>query len=366
MRIGILTLPLHTNYGGILQAYALQTVLERMGHEVVVFDTPKVHHLPVWKMPFAYPKRIIQKYILRKDLKIFSELSYNRTYPIVSQYTQPFINKYIHRLEINNFSTLDGKDFDAIVVGSDQIWRPMYYPHIENAFLDFTKTWNIKRIAYAVSFGTGEWEYTKRQTLRCANLAKKFDAISVREDSGINLCHQYLGVFAQHVLDPTMLLTKNDYISLIKLAKTPQSKGTLLNYILDETEESKKVISEIVKEKDLIPFRVNSYYEDKKASITERIQPAVETWLRGFMDAELVVTDSFHACVFSILFGKPFIVIQNKKRGEARIYSLLKMLGVTGNTIKDCFEYTSIDSKRLSDWILKSYDYLQKQLTYVV
>lgn len=366
MKIGILTLPLHTNYGGILQAYALQTVLERMGHEVVVFDTPKVHHLSFWKMPLVYPKRMLQKYVLGKNLRIFSEQYYNRTYPIVSQYTQSFIDKYIHRLEIKDFSILRNKGFDAFVVGSDQIWRPMYYPHIENAFLCFAKNWNIKRIAYAVSFGTDQWEYTKIQTSRCADLVQKFNAVSVREDSGVNLCHRYLGIVAQHVLDPTMLLTKDDYVYLVELAKTTQSKGTLLCYILDESEESRKLILEVAKERKLIPFRVNSYYENKQASCSERIQPPVETWLRGFMDAELIITDSFHACVFSILFGKPFIVIQNKKRGEARINSLLKILDLKGNHVKNYVEYTLTNSKKMSDWVLKSNDYLQKQLSYVV
>lgn len=93
MKIGILTLQLHTNYGGILQAYALQTVLERMGHEVVVLN--KRHHLllPIWKWPYSYPKRIIQKYILGRGGRVFFESYYNRTYPIVSQNTELFIDK---------------------------------------------------------------------------------------------------------------------------------------------------------------------------------------------------------------------------------------------------------------------------------
>lgn len=68
--------------------------------------------------------------------------------------------------------------------------------------------------------------------------------------------------------------------------------------------------------------------EDWSAPLAERIQPPVEQWLRGFMDAELVVTDSFHACVFSILFHKPFVVVGNKERGLARVKSLLKMFGL--------------------------------------
>ena len=136
MRIGILTLPLHTNYGGILQAYALQTVLERMGHEASVITTPNKAELPVWKWPYSYPKRMIRKYILGKNEPVFFESYYNRVYPIVSQYTLQFINKYIHCFEVGKLLDLKEKDFDAFVVGSDQVWRPMYYPtRIENVFI---------------------------------------------------------------------------------------------------------------------------------------------------------------------------------------------------------------------------------------
>ena len=97
MRIGILTLPLHTNYGGILQAYALQTVLERMGHEVVVFDTPKKSTLPpLWKLPLSFAKRILLKSMGRID-RIFIERYNNRVQPIVTKEIQPFIDEQIHR-----------------------------------------------------------------------------------------------------------------------------------------------------------------------------------------------------------------------------------------------------------------------------
>lgn len=335
MKIGILTLPLHTNYGGILQAYALQTVLERMGHEVVVIDTPNVKPNPSL---FTLSKRVVKR-LLGKRVGVFSERYHNTTYPIISQYTQPFIDKYIHRKVVNSPEELQESDFDAIVVGSDQIWRPKYYGKIENAYLAFAKGWHIKRIAYAASFGTDEWEYTEEQTKECGELLKKFDTVSVREASGVQLCKEHFGVEAKHVLDPTMLLTKEDYIRLIEAAGTPKSKGSLLNYILDETPEKCALIEKIAKGKNLKPFRVNSRVEDHTAPLEERIQPPVEQWLRGFYDAEFVVTDSFHACVFSILFGKPFIVVGNKVRGMARFESLLKMCGLEDRLILNINEY---------------------------
>ena len=349
MKIGILTLPLHTNYGGILQAYALQTVLQRMGHEVVVIDKAQYRQLKLYKKPFVYTKRLIKKYIFRKNIRLFSEQYYNQTYPIVSQYTQQFIDKYINRIEVDDLTTLQEKDFDAIVVGSDQIWRPQYYPKIENAYLDFAKSWNIKRIAYAASFGTDKWEYTSKQTRCCAELLRKFNFVSVREDSGMKFCRERFGVEVEHVLDPTMLLDVEDYIGLIQDSNTSKSKGTLLNYILDETQEKKDLIAKIAKEKSLIPFSVNSNVENLTLPVEVRMKISVEQWLRGFHDAEFVITDSFHACVFSILFNKPFIVLGNKKRGMARFHSLLQIFGLEDRLIFDVdFKIGKVN--KMIDW----------------
>lgn len=342
MRIGILTLPLHTNYGGILQAYALQTVLERMGHNVVVFDTDKHWSLPLWKAPLSYGKRILKNLLGRKSV-IFAERKANREYPIISKNTQQFIDKYIHRLVVNDLNTLQEKDFDAIVVGSDQIWRAIYYPKIENAYLKFAEHWNIKRITYAASFGTDNLdEYTHKQIQRCGRLIKRFNAVSVREKSGVDLCKIHFGIDAKHVLDPTMLLEAEDYIKLFNDANIPKSKGTLLTYILDETEEEEQLIEQIAQERKLISFRGNSKVEDSKAKIEERIQPPVEQWLRGFYDADYVVTDSFHACVFSILFKKQFVVYGNKGRGMARFLSLLSMFGLESRLITSVEEYKQL------------------------
>ena len=238
MRIGILTLPLHTNYGGILQAYALQTVLERMGHEVVVFDTPNKCPLPPFKdIPKCLLKRIVKK-LLGRNQKIFYEYyQNNKVIPVVSQNTQRFINAYIHRKEIRDFKELVEDSYDAIVVGSDQIWRPIYFvpgwrrQSIENAFLSFTSKWKIKRLSYAASFGTKEWEYTNEQTLKCKSLLQVFDAISVRENDGVTLCKEYFDVDPVHVLDPTMLLNEADYSIFFQKRNTPKSNGTLINYI---------------------------------------------------------------------------------------------------------------------------------------
>lgn len=344
MRIGIITLPLNTNYGGILQAYALQTVLERMGHDVCLIEERRVPlSLPLWKAPLSYGKRIL-KNILGHPCPIFYERKVNREIPIVRKNTDRFINRYIKRRIVDSFSDLNESDFDAIVVGSDQIWRPKYFPNIENAFLDFAKDWNIRRIAYAASFGTDDWEYDSKQTSECGRLLRMFDAVSVREDSGADLCKKHFGVNAEHVLDPTMLLVKEDYIKLFEAADTPKSNGNLLCYILDETEEKKALIKHIAAEKGLIPFNVKSISDDINSPLYERIQPPLEQWLRGFYDADFVITDSFHACVFSIIFNKPFIVYGNINRGLSRFISLLNMFGLTERIVNN-----QTDLKRLEN-----------------
>ncbi len=335
MKIGILTLPLHTNYGGILQAYALQTVLERMGHNVVVFDTDKRLSLP--KSPLTYVKRMVMKLFRKNSIPIFYEKKRNRTYPIISKHTQCFIDKYVHRYIAKHLEDIKENDVDAIIVGSDQIWRPIYFrspdwAKTEDAFLAFTKGWDIKRISYAASFGVEHKEFSDEDLEKCRKAIERFDAVSVREDVAVNQCFEYFGVATKHVLDPTMLLDREDYVSLILQEGEPQSVGTLFEYILDVNPEKIEIIDKISHELKLKRFAVKPIDIGKPE---ERVYPPVTAWLRAFMDAEFVICDSFHGAVFSIIFNKPFIVIGNEKRGMSRFNSLLKMFSLEERMISN-------------------------------
>lgn len=337
MKIGILTLTLHTNYGGILQTYALQQILKRYGHDTVTITGTRLHRLKGIKKPFAISKRIILRYLFgKKDIRIDEEKYYNQPY----KNTQKFIDRYLDIRLCEDVTALKEKDYDALIVGSDQVWRPLYYPKIENAFLDFSIQWKIKRIAYAPSFGTDKWEYTPEQTKRCKDLITLFDAVSVRELSGCKMCEQHLKRKAIHVLDPTMLLTKDDYVKLA--SKASISQGNLMVYILDDNKNKSTLVETISKERGLTPFLTNSKIENENADISDKIQPPLENWIRGFMDAKCVVTDSFHACVFSILFNKPFVVIGNKERGLDRFISLLSTFGLEKQLITNAEEYNPL------------------------
>lgn len=333
MRIGILTLPLHTNYGGILQAYALQTILEQMGHEVTLIDKgcpPKISFL-------GYTKRIVKGTI--EKITGRTHTRWHQIYFLEDElrkehkYTFLFVKKYIHRKVFPKLYNVKSNEFDCFVVGSDQIWRASYFYPIENAYLDFTKGWDVKRIAYAVSFGIDNWEYSIQQTTNCIKLVKEFDAIGVRENTGVSLCRNYLHCRAQHVLDPTLLLTPDNYIHQLNINSVEKSKGDFLVYILDMTDEKQRIVDFLTKQYDLKPFYVNSKCEDKRCKLEDRIQPPVESWLRGFYDAKLVFTDSFHACAFAINFNKPFFVFSNNSRGITRVKSLLNSFGLNDRLI---------------------------------
>ena len=356
MKIGILTLPLHTNYGGILQAYALQTVLERMGHEVIVLNRDRSIYSPKHKQILSYIVYLIKKYCLGRKVSPFkSAKRKNIEREEREQYTSVFINKYIHTYKIRDLVKDVPKNLEAFLVGSDQIWRHKYFTglfksRIENAYLKFCEGENVKRVAYAASFGTEEWEYTEEETKECARLLALFDAVSVREESGVKLClEKFARNDAKHVLDPTMLLSQDDYIKIVENAKSPKSSGNLMCYVLDDNADIQEMIDSIAQKRGLTPFVANSKVEEKSRYNKERIQPPVERWLRGFMDAEFVVTDSFHACVFSILFHKPFVVIGNKTRGYSRFESLLKLFGLENRLIENVSQFEPSLLNPLSD-----------------
>jgi len=310
MRIGILTLPVKTNYGGILQAYAFQTVLESMGNEVLVINR-------------EYNVNSSKKTIQSKICEFLENHYYFFN-------TRKFIKQNINCTSgLNSNEQLEKclktYNLDTIIVGSDQVWRPEYSPNINNYFLDFAEPYNIKRIAYAASFGVDYWQFSEKETQLCSHLAQKFDAIGVREQSGLGLCEDYLGVKAEFVLDPTILLNKEKYHELAS-NKKGTSTGSLFCYILDMTAKKSefiKSISDVTKTRPLI-----------YSPHTRMVLWSIGKWLRAFIDAKMIITDSFHGMVFSIIFNKPFWVIGNESRGMTRFHSLLSYLKLEERLVK--------------------------------
>lgn len=379
MKIGIITQPLAVNYGGLLQNYALQQTLLRLGHEVYTINRNNLPRI------FSAPCTARIKYYIKQHIKW---LLGRPASPLRGEYLE--ISKYCRRFLYDNIITtkmfrnqaellkiVNSYNFDAYVVGSDQVWRPCYSENIYNGFLDFCQdVKGVKRIAYAASFGVDEWEFSEEQTQECKRLVKLFDAVSVREDSGVHLCEDYFDVDALHVLDPTLLLEQEDYIKLAEEMKDPISSGELFCYILDNNQEIGNAIQNISSKLSLKAFEVkakkNNYNMRKWGEkISDYVIPSPTKWLRAFMDAKMVFTDSFHGCVFSIIFNKPFWVIGNEGRGNARFDSLLKLFNLEGrrvdiNSVENINLDTPIDWDKVNrikiEWQIRSLNFLRENL----
>jgi polysaccharide pyruvyl transferase WcaK-like protein len=351
MKIGILTQPLHNNYGGLLQNLALQKVLKDLGHEPMTININN-RDISIFRKSASILKRSILK-IIEKNVLI-------RAYPtkkeniIISRYMRSFVKENIITTKLIkqkvNYDLLKEYDFDAYIVGSDQVWRPRYSTQLSTFFLDFLEgNTLVKKIAYAASFGVSEWEFKGKQTSEFGRLLKQFDAVSVREDSAMDLCEKYFGVKALHLLDPTMLLDKEVYTSIVDKKDVKDSPGNLFTYILDKSVEKNNIVKSVSIKYNLNAFSVMphmSFADSPKKDINDCVFPPVEEWLRGFMDAEFVVTDSFHGTVFSILFNKPFISIANKTRGLTRFTSLLKMFQLEDRLV---FSQDELDLQKIQD-----------------
>ena len=341
MKIGVLTQPLHNNYGGLLQAYALKEVLQSLGHEVIIINrqSKKVSTFRKYGSvvkSILIGRTIAPTFLLNESFK--EEISRE-----TRKFREKFIPNLTHLISDNEgMQDLNNMGFDAYVVGSDQCWRPRYSPSIRNYFLDFAINDNrVKRIAYAASFGVSHWEFTNEDTAACSELLNKFNAISVREDSAIDLIKNKLGRDdAVHVLDPTMLLSKEHYNDLVELEKSSVTPGNLNVYVLDKTPEKDKLVRQIEEKLQLKAFEVlplKRLNEEKvtKGNKEDFVYPNPAAWIRGFQDAKFVVTDSFHGTVFSILHNVSFIVIGNSERGLSRFQSLLKLFGLEDRLITD-------------------------------
>lgn len=374
MKIAILTLPLETNYGGNLQAYALYTTLTKMGNDVELIN---YRHKQVSDFRKVL-STLKQKVIYRRNVFYF----FDKEQAIINQNHEEFINSYIKRsspiysteqlVEYFNINS-----FDSIIVGSDQVWRFEYPPKIENYFLEFLeKNSSIKKIAYAASFGIDSWNYTDHVTQKVRKLVQKFYYISVREISGVQLCKSKLYIDAKHVVDPTLLLSPEEYLQIINVNKKTNNEGKILTYILDDNTFKTQIIAKIKNHLNKDTFIAQPVRKSKKRMFEKNLEsymyPSIENWVRSFYDASFIITDSFHGTVFAIIFKKPFIAIVNKERGASRFESLLGKLMlenrvvdentiITNELFENKIDYNEVSSL-LGEWITYSYNELKTAL----
>ncbi|PFG17461.1 polysaccharide pyruvyl transferase [Propionicimonas paludicola] len=355
------------NYGGVLQAYALQTAVRSLGIEAATDEST----------PIASRQHALAQLAQRAVSRIGGPpLTDGAALRKVHAALDPFVASKLRTVSLYRLGSqpvparLDG--VGQYIVGSDQVWRPN--PWLDSLCLDFLGDDPApRRVAYGVSFGVDTLEEGERGRLEARGpLIRRFAAVSVREESGVQLCQDLWGVRAQWVIDPVLLLPADHYLDLIG---AEERAGTgLLTYVLDDSAAKGALIAEAAARLDLpvmvaAPPEVRSA-RDYRAEPQRWQRPSMETWLSGFTRAEFVVTDSFHGVVLSLLFGKQFLAIGNVDRGLTRFESLLGRVGLRsrliceGDPLPDLGEPIAWDGVRaaIADQRATSWDFLSRSL----
>ena len=350
MKIAILTLRLFKNYGGILQNYALSTFLRQNGYDVKTINIVWTYQLTGVREYYICFKRLIKNVLRCKWTPLDQEKILRTNERIAAEQTNTFKKRHIpltekvYYLPGADFSNINS-EYDVIIVGSDQVWRPKYTLGIKKYFLDFADD-RVKKIAYAASFGTDENEYSFKESQVCGKLLQRFDAVSVREESAISLMHDKLhwNVNAIQTLDPTMLLDISDYKSLVGQI-TDNNK--IFVYILDNNASKQALVEKAEKTLGIESFTITPEGMNNESAY---VMPPVESWLKALLESKFVITDSFHGCVFSILFNKPFYVYGNKSRGKSRFDSILKTFNLLNRYVDENISIEDLEFENNINW----------------
>jgi len=350
-KVGILTYHFaeNKNFGAILQSYAMLNLFKKLNFSAKLIDYK------------------FRDYSIKTKIK--DRLEGNNFF----KFKKNFLDCTAEVFD-KNLNTLN-EQFDIFVAGSDQVWRMKWSrDKVKHYFFDFVEDDKLK-ISYAASFGVDFWEGKEPLTSEVKKLIKRFDNISVREESGIDICRETFDVNgAVNVLDPTLMLEKEEYEKIIE--KSNLDKSTKGDYIatmfLDENESLTKEIKDVANTLELPIEEIKG----KTRSIFGRkiiFYNKVGEWLNYIKNAKLVVTDSFHCVAFSIIFNKEFIVLANPERGIARLENILKKVGLEdrlftdiktlkdSETLKEKIDYSSVENK-LKLYREKSMDFLTNAL----
>lgn len=342
MKIGVMTFWFgKENYGMMLQCWALQQVLKQMGHSPYIIRFRPANRGKGLLGFMSYCLREVRGFfsVSRKQKQIIKQRGFNA-----------FLKKYISvsSRTYDRLSELKKKPpvADCYIAGSDQIWAQLLCNNDNRAyFLDFGDK-RVKRVAYAPSFAMKSYPKELKQDL--SQLLKNFDSVSCREYDGVDICLE-CGVNAEKVIDPTMLIDKDVYMSL--LSNSVQSKKTVFIYSLNikepedirwnelKTYATEKSLSFVVTPSNGY-FKGNELFEGVSYSYA-----TVPEWLENIYTSKIVVTPSFHGIVFSIILERDFVFVPLKgkcAKGNNRIYDLLKDLKLENRILNDTTTYEKI------------------------
>lgn len=340
------------NYGACLQAAAMQYVLrkyeiqgeilrytpltERVEQNIVLKIINRIKKMGVLKV---IKIALIKKYIQRRKMAF---QNFRKQKILITKHT--FQNADEMTKVINQY--------DAFICGSDMIWCEEFFKLLNVYFLQFAP--RGKRIAYSPSFGREKLKEENKMIY--SKLIKEIDFISCRENSGISIIKELSGKNATHTVDPTLLLTKNEWMSI--MSKDNEVKGNmnyLLKYMFTElTENGKDFIKEICQTANIkmrtIPSTRFEYKEEEKNNM---VGHGPFEFLSMYKHSRFIVTNTFHGLVFALIFEKPFLVFKREDSGvwakyDERLVSLLKELDLLDR-------YVSQNSKFKEEWLTLDY-----------
>lgn len=312
--VGVLGVWFGANYGSLLNGYAVYKILNKMGKKVLMIH--KIGTTPNdGEIKGTHNARFIDKFYPDEDIS-----------PVYS---------YERLRELNDYC-------DAFLTGSDQIWHYNINSYFHMSFFMNFVNKDKRKISFGTSFGHAQ-DFSPIE-LRNENrkLLQQFHAISVREESGIDLCEKIYGVKAKTVIEPVFCLDKEEYEVFSKASSMNVDDDYILAYILDPSKEKREILQYYAEKSGkkliIIPDgQPNTYSRNKEAINLPNCMPGIgaDDFIKLFMNADFIISDSFHGTAFSVIFNKPFLSIANKKRGYARFEDLLGRFNLMNHLVYD-------------------------------
>lgn len=356
--IGIITFYFAYNYGSVLQAYALKTLLQNKNYEVSVIDF-------IYKKDFEQYRLFRTKMYCKNPKAVISDLLFLRQNYKRKKNFEMFAEKYFNLTDKKYYNSNDMKElnqkFDIFICGSDQIWNLDCTQGVEPAyFLKFANKDKLK-IAYAPSLAHVKFAKDYDEDLKEA--IKDIDYISVREKSTLPLIQPLTEKKIEVVLDPTLLLDAENYSSIV--GKQSINEKYVFVYMLEYNASLVNYCNDFSKKHNIkVVYITNKKFSGLKGENAFGVGP--DMFLEYIKNAEYVITNSFHATVFSIIFNKKFVTFATK-RSSSRMVDLLNNLGIPERIYKVGFDINKeIDYKKVKTNLNKmrkgSLEYLNKAL----
>ena len=282
MNIGILTYHFSNNYGAVLQTYALQEKLRQLGHSTLIINRTPIK------------SDIIHK--LYQLLNSNSSIYWRRFRKFADNYLLPISRPFYTDNQLQK--GISDYELDAIIVGSDQVWRGTMCGH--SYFLNFLPDdSSVRRISYAASFGKSEWDTTREDTNLIKDLLNRFHYVSVRENTGVEICNEIFGINAKLVVDPTLMHDASFYEQNIIKDDGKSTVGKVVSYILGKSAANMvQAANHFAMSQGLVHTELYWLDKDLKTQKLSNFEGhkshiSVENWLSEIRDAEYVITNRF-------------------------------------------------------------------------